>query len=175
MTATLLTYSLICPRKAWLHHHGLRMEQESEAVQLGRLLEERHYQRAPKALELEAELPDGTKLRGKVDWANLSGGVLHETKLGRACEEAHVWQVRFYLWLLALCGVKRSDGQAYTGMLNYPKLRKTLAVELRSEHQADLKRRVVHLQAVLSQGSPPDRISKRSFCRKCAFEEMCYG
>ncbi|MEO1452148.1 MAG: Dna2/Cas4 domain-containing protein, partial [Bacteroidota bacterium] len=131
--------------------------------------------RATKALDLAAELPDGTQLTGKVDWVNLRDGILHETKYGRACEDAHLWQVRFYLWLLKRCEVRRPDGQPFTGMLNYPKIRRTEPVSLQPEHESALLAQVEELQQQLHHDLPPPRISRRTFCRKCAFEEMCYG
>ena len=175
ITGTLLNYYLICPRKLWLHSHDIRMEQESETVALGRLLDESSYQRSNKHLTLEAVSPEGVALVGKIDRANLREGVLHETKKGRACEEAHQWQLRFYLWLLKLNGVTRADGQAFTGQLDYPALRRTEPVFLKETHERYLAEVVLQLQHIMHQSVPPPRLSRRSFCRKCAFEELCYG
>ena len=171
----LIGYYLICPRKAWLSANGLWMEQESDAVALGRLLDESSYQRSDKHITLHAETADAIPLVGKIDRANLREGVLHETKKGRACEEAHVWQVRFYLWLLLLNGVRRADGGAFTGQIDYPALRRTENVELAAEHAQQLAAWTGELQRVLQRPTPPPRIAQRKFCRKCAFEELCYG
>ncbi len=176
----LVGYYLICPRKAWLSAHGLWMEQESEAVALGKLLDESSYGRDKKQIMVEAETPQGVPLVGMIDRANLREGVLHETKKGRACEEAHVWQVRFYLWLLRLNGVRRADGnrntdRPFTGQIDYPALRRTEPVTLTNEHEQQLAQWTTELQQVLRQPTPPPRISQRKFCRKCAFEELCYG
>ncbi|CAN5201086.1 hypothetical protein BH24GEM2_BH24GEM2_14680 [soil metagenome] len=171
----LVGYYAICPRKAWQSMQGLWMEQESDAVAIGRLIDQTSYAREKKAVELAATAPDGTALVGKLDWADLSEGVLHETKKSRAVEEAHRWQLRFYLWLLKLSGVTRADGQPYTGMLNYPVLKRTEAVELTSADEQRLAEMVAHLRRLAAAPSPPPRITRRSFCRKCAFEELCYG
>ena len=171
----LVGYYLICPRKAWLSMRGLWMEQESDDVALGRLLDQGSYTRRKKHLALEAEAPDGTRLAGRVDTANLREGVLHETKKGRACEEAHVWQLRFYLWLLRLGGVTRADGRPFTGRLDYPKLRRTEDVRLEPEHEARLAEIVADLRRLATEPHPPERLDRRAFCRKCAFEELCYG
>ncbi|MEM6264951.1 MAG: CRISPR-associated protein Cas4 [Bacteroidota bacterium] len=175
MNATILAYSRICPRKAWLHYHGVRMEHESEAVQIGRLIDEQSYAREKKGIDLQAELPDGTVLTGKVDWANFREGILHETKKGKACEEAHIWQVQFYLWLLRLCEVTQPNGVPYTGMLNYPRLKQKVVVELCEADERTLMAQVQSLKTLLANDTPPDRITRRSFCKKCAFEELCYG
>lgn len=171
----LVGYYLICPRKAWLSMHGVWMEQESEAVQMGRLLDEAHYKRRDRHLLVEAEAPDGTRLAGRIDGLNLREGVLHEVKKGRACEEAHVWQLRFYLWLLKQAGVTRADGRPFTGRLDYPALRRTEPVTLEPEHEARLGGMVAALRSLSTQPVPPERIPNRRFCARCAFEELCYA
>ena len=175
LTATLLNYYLICSRKSWLHHHDIRMEQESETVALGKLLDENSYKRSDKEIMLHAETPDGIPLVGKIDRADLRKGVLHETKKGKSCEEAHIWQVRFYLWLLKSNGVTRAHGQSFTGQIDYPALRRTETVTLEAGHEQQLARWATELRDVLQQPTPPPRITQRNFCRKCAFEELCYG
>lgn len=171
----LVGYYVICPRKAWLSLRGLWMEQESTAVALGRLIDETSYTRQKKEITLTATAPDGTPLVGKVDWARLDRGVLHETKKSRAVEDAHRWQLRFYLWLLKRCGATRPDGQPFRGHINYPKLRRTEPVGLRPEHEARLAEMVTDLRRLARQDHPPPRIDTRAFCKKCAFEELCYG
>lgn len=171
----LVGYYLICPRKAWLSMRGLWMEQESQAVALGRLVGASSYTRRNKELMLTAEAPDGTPLVGKVDWAQLDAGVLHETKKGRSCEDAHRWQLRFYLWLLSLNGVTGLGGEPMRGEINYPRLRRTEPVHLRPKHKERLADIVRALRTLARQPDPPPRIDRRAFCRRCAFEELCYG
>ncbi|QCR22116.1 CRISPR-associated protein Cas4 [Pontibacter sp. SGAir0037] len=175
ITATVFSYFLICPRKAWLHHQGIRMEQESEDVALGRLLDETSYSRSEKHLDLYATTSDGIPLTGRVDRAALKDGVLHETKKGRSCQEAHLSQVRFYLWLLKLNGVTANGGAAYRGQIDYPALRRSEPVTLEPQHEEVLALQLRQLIRLLEEPHPPARISKRDFCRKCAFEELCYG
>lgn len=172
----LVGYYLICPRKAWLSMRGLWMEQESETVALGRLIDEKSYRRRrAKDIMIDVEAPDGTNLVGKIDGANLRKGILHEVKKGRSCEEAHVWQLRFYLWLLSLSGVTRKDGVRFKGQLDYPALRRTKQVYLEDAHKSFLKETVHALAALSRQPDPPARHKSRSFCKKCAFEDLCYA
>ncbi len=171
----LVGYYLICQRKAWLSMHGLWMEQESESVAVGRIIDHNSYARNKKGMMLTAEAPDGSCLVGQIDWANLREGVLHEVKKGRSCEDAHVWQLRFYLWLLKRCGVVRVNGSAMRGQIDYPKLRRTEPVTLMPEHESRLAEIVTALRTLAGQEKPPPRIERRAFCRRCAFEELCYG
>ncbi len=171
----LVGYYRLCPRKAWLSMRGIWMEQESDTVALGRLLDEYSYDRSDKHIEINAEAPDGTPLVGKLDRANLKNGVLHETKKSRSCEDAHLWQVRFYLWLLTLNGVTRSDGSSFRGQLDYPLLRRTEHVTLEAEHVDELVAIVAAIRELAGLEIPPPRLTKRTFCAKCAFDELCYG
>lgn len=171
----LVGYYLVCPRKAWLSLHGLWMEQEDEAVALGRLLDEHSYSRRHRPALFEAEAPDGTLLVAKIDGARLREGVLHETKKGRACEDAHRWQLRFYLWVLKRCGVDGPGGAPLRGQLDYPALRRTEPVSLDTEHEARLEQIVAAIAALARTEPPPERFPRRSFCRRCAFEDLCYG
>ena len=171
----LVGYYLVCPRKAWYSMRGLWMEQESEAVALGRLLDRTSYRRRKRPALITAEAPDGTSLVAKIDGADLRAGVLHETKKGRSCEDAHALQLRFYLWVLKLAGVTREDGRPLTGRLDYPALRRSEPVVLEPEHEIELAKVVRHLACLASQDAPPPRHPRRSFCRRCAFEDLCYG
>ena len=111
----------------------------------------------------------------KIDGADLRGGVVHETKKGRSCEAAHALQLRFYLWVLALSGVTGPKGGALTGRLDYPALRRGEDVTLESEHERELERVVSALAVLAGTDAPPERHPRRSFCTRCAFEELCYG
>jgi len=171
----LVGYYVLCPRKAWLSMRGLWMEQESTTVALGRQIHESSYQREQKDILLTAEGPEGTPLVGKVDWASLDAGVLHETKKSPSAEEAHRWQLRFYLWLLMLNGVTGPGGEPFRGQINYPRQRRTEDVALEEKHIDRLREIVVSLRSLSETDTPPPRIDRRSFCRRCAFEELCYG
>ena len=171
----LIGYHAVCPRKAWYSMRGLWMEQESDAVALGRLLDATSYARRQRPALIEATAPDGTPLVAKIDGVDLRAGVLHETKKGRSCEAAHALQLRFYLWVLALAGVTRADGAPLAGQLDYPALRRTERVELLPEHEEELQAHVAALARLWRESAPPERFPRRSFCRRCAFEALCYG
>ena len=171
----LVGYRAVCPRKAWYSVRGIWMEHESDAVRVGRLLDETSYSRRPRPSMIEATAPDGTPLVAKIDGVALRAGVLHETKKGRSEEHAHRLQVRFYLWVLKLAGVTRADGSPLAGQLDYPALRRTEPVALGPEHEADLAQTVAAVADLARQPSPPPRHPRRSFCRRCAFEPLCYG
>ncbi|MEM1044338.1 MAG: Dna2/Cas4 domain-containing protein, partial [Bacteroidota bacterium] len=74
----LVGYHAVCPRKAWYAMRGLSMEHESDAVRLGKLLDQTSYARRRRPAMIEATAPDGTALVAKIDGVDLRHGVLHE-------------------------------------------------------------------------------------------------
>ena len=80
------------------------MEQTSDLVADGKIIEEESYlQRSEKYSQIELSyIYNGTSLRGKIDFLNTSKKIVHETKRSNKVESAHIWQVKFYLWLLKL-------------------------------------------------------------------------
>jgi CRISPR-associated exonuclease Cas4 len=170
----LVGYYAICPRKAWLVLQGISMEQESEQVALGRVLDDTSYRREQKGIDLAFLRDDGIELVGRVDWADLRRGVLHETKKSRSMDDAHRLQLCYYLWLLELCGVEAEPGQPYTGVLDYPLLRRSEEVVLDSSTRSVLEGIVLELRALRS-APIPDLAASPKLCRKCAFNDLCHA
>lgn len=171
----LIGYLVRCPRQAWLSLHHLWMEQESDTVALGRLLGATAYSREKKELDLEVEGPGRVRLVGRIDHADLRDGVLHEVKKSPSAHEAHLWQLRFYLWLLRLADVTRADGEPFTGRLDYPALRRTQEVTLDDDDIAHLAALAQRLSALAEAPHPPPRLPERKACFGCSYEELCYG
>ncbi len=160
LTGTHINYYHICQRKLWLFHHGITMEAESVLVQLGRLMHEESYQRDQK------EIPafEGIKLDRIT-----SDNVIHEVKKSNKLEDAHVWQLKYYLYVLKKQGI-----WPLSGRLEYPKLRKTLDITLNAEDEKEIGRIICAINDFLKQPQPP-KIKKMKICRKCAYFEYCWA
>ena len=170
INATLINLYKVCPRECWLHANGVRMEHTSDTVADGKLLHETSYaDRNAKHSELNIEAKLGaTNLYGKIDFYDARRKVVHETKRGNKVEEAHTWQVKFYLWLLQLNGI--SDA---TATIEYPLLKQTETVSLSEEDVVILKelvRQVAELQH--SDQCPP--VINAKICKNCSYYELCY-
>ncbi|AAC06658.1 hypothetical protein aq_370 [Aquifex aeolicus VF5] len=162
-TGTQVAYYVICKRKLWLFSKGLSYESESEFVELGKLLDERAFKREKEEVEW-GENPV------KIDFLTGEEGlVVHEVKHSPKLEEAHVLQVKYYLWFLEKSGVKVSHG-----IIHYPKQRKVLRVELTQEDRKVIVEALENIQKVLLEEKPPEVI-KKPYCKKCAYYEFCYG
>ena len=171
LTATHINYFIICKRKLWLFANGINMEHTSDTVYDGKLLHETSYpQRAERYEEMliSAECEDVT-LFGQIDYFDARNNVIHETKRSDKVEEAHQWQVKFYLWLLELNGVENA-----TGLLEYPKLRKTDEVFLSDEDRNFLKEVIPKIKTLIESETCPPTINAK-ICKSCSYFEFCYA
>ena len=160
-TGTHINYYFICHRKLWLFSRGVQMEQTSDTVLLGKLIDESSYERKEKGIDI-----DGTIV---IDWIDDKNGILHEVKKSDAMEEAHRWQVLYYLWYLRQKGVVGLKGE-----IDYPKLKQKMEVVLIPETEARLTEIMRHIESLIAQEQVPERINKR-FCRTCSYYELCWA
>lgn len=170
LTATHINYSAICKRKLWLHANGINMEHTSDTVYDGKLLHENSYpQRAERYEEIQISANyDGIGLVGQIDFYDARHKIIHETKRSNKVERAHEWQVKFYLWLLELNGVENASG-----LLEYPKLRKTDEVFLTNEDREFLKNAVKEIIVLITGDDCPQKIYGK-ICKSCSYYEFCY-
>jgi CRISPR-associated exonuclease Cas4 len=171
ITGTHINYYYICHRKLWLFANGINMEHTSQAVADGKLVGETTYpQRAEKyqEIELSFQLPNGVNLNGKVDFYDARNKVIHETKRSDSIEQAHEWQVKFYIWLLELNGITGA-----IGTLEYPKLRHTSSVDLNEEDKVWLQQAVKQIAGLVDNEWCPQRIDSK-ICKRCSYYDFCY-
>ncbi|MBP8993607.1 MAG: CRISPR-associated protein Cas4, partial [Bacteroidales bacterium] len=109
MTGTHFNYYQVCKRKLWLFANGINMEDTSDLVYDGKLIHETSYpQRSERYEEVEI---DGIK----IDYYDARNKVIHEMKRSDKVEEAHIWQVKYYIYVLERNGMKD-----VSGLLEYP-------------------------------------------------------
>lgn len=171
LTATHINYYQLCRRKLWLFSNGISMEHTSDTVYDGKLLHESSYpQRAERNEEmlLSADYDDIT-LIGQIDYFDARHKIVHETKRSDKVEEAHMQQVKFYLWILELNGVEGA-----TGLLEYPRLRKTDEVFLSEEDREQLKKAVSAIKSLLDSDTCPPLLGTK-ICKSCSYFDFCYS
>lgn len=161
ITGTAINYFFVCKRKLWLFAHQIEMEHESDLVAQGKLISETAY--PDKRHELAI---DGVMV---IDFADLKSGVIHEIKKSDKMEEAHIWQVKFYLWYLKQKGI-----EGLTGELDYPKLKCRKTVILTDEDERHLEAIIKEIEALEQMSTPPPKLEKK-FCKNCAYFELCWS
>ncbi len=163
ITATHVNYYHVCRRKLWLAYNNIEMEHTSDLVTEGRLIGENSYaQRSEKYTELEL---DGIK----IDFYDSKNKVVHEVKKSDKAEAAHIAQVKYYLYVLAKNGIEGARG-----VIEYPKLRHTEAVELTAIDAALVEMWVDDIRRILEKDACPPVLNK-PVCKRCSYYDFCYS
>lgn len=163
ITGTHFNYYHICHRKLWLFANGINMESTSDTVYEGKLIHESSYpQRTEKYEEVEI---DGVK----VDYFDAKHRVIHEIKKSDKIEQAHEWQLKYYLYVFERNGI---DG--CTGVLEYPTLRQTSKVELTDLDREMIREIKMKIEEIVKADDCPSLVKKR-LCKNCSYYDFCYS
>ncbi len=162
MTGTHFNYYHVCKRKLWLFATGINMEHTSDLVYEGKLIHENSYlQRSERYQELEI---DGIKL----DYYDTAKKIIHETKKSDKIEEAHEWQLKYYIFVLEQNGI-----EGVSGILEYPTLRQKNNVILSESDRVYIKNVIQDIETILNSDSCPPRLESR-ICKNCSYYEFCF-
>jgi CRISPR-associated exonuclease Cas4 len=137
----------------------MELESDSDLVHLGKLLHEHSYKRKLKEVEVG---------RIKIDFIERAQEI-HEIKRSRKIEDAHIFQLLYYLYF-----IKSFTGKVMKGILNYPLLKKKVNVELTEEREKEMKNLLNDVTGIIQMQKPPEAEWKR-YCRTCAYRELCWG
>lgn len=159
-TGTQINYYFVCKRKLWFFSHIMELESDSDLVLLGKLLHQNSYKR--KSLkEIEVE-------RIKIDFIEKTKEI-HEIKRSRKIENAHLYQLLYYLYFL-----KKSTNVEAKGVLNYPLLKTKVNVDLTAEKETELENILANINYIINHEKPPEAEWK-PYCKNCAYRELCWG
>lgn len=139
------------------------MEQTSDLVYEGKLIHEMSYpQRSEKYTEIEL---DGIK----VDFFDPKARVIHEIKKSDSHEDAHEWQLKYYIYVLERNGMKN-----VTGILEYPKMRETCPVLLSPPDREEIGKMITEIVAITESANCPELL-KVSKCKNCSYYDFCWS
>lgn len=162
ITGININYYHVCHRKLWLFSNGIQMEHTSDLVTEGKLTHETSYpQRPEKYQEIEIE---GIK----IDFYDAKNKVVHEVKKSNKVEDAHTWQLKYYLLVLHEHGIEGAKGT-----LEYPKLRIKTEVELAVQDIEYLQKIRINISKIIQSNECPPRI-KKTLCKKCSYYDFCW-
>lgn len=158
-TGIKINYLYVCERKLWLFDRGITMEAKSDKVLMGRLLGETSF---PK--EEKRDLLIDNLIRIDI----LDDDTIREVKYSNKLRDADRIQLLYYLYYLEKLGIKKK------GVIHYPKMKKKEEIELTDEARLKVEDALVKVKQILDRETPPP-IEEKSYCRKCAYFEFCFG
>jgi len=159
INGTLIWYYYICPREVWLIGHGIEADQESDFLVLGRHIHEIFYKRQKKEFVIDntikIDILPGKKVIGEI---KKSSKYIHSARM----------QVAFYLYYM------KQKGLEIEGELLFPEERKREKVILTPEIEKEIENAIKNIQKILKMEKPP-KPEKISYCKTCAYKEMCWS
>lgn len=139
------------------------MEQENENVKIGKVISDTTYQRERKEIKISTDDFDVV-----LDFFDKSNNCINEIKKSDKMEEIHIWQVKFYIFVLESVGLKNVIGQ-----IDYPKLKQKIEVKLSEDDRLNLNIIIEDIKNIVQLKSSPGVINK-PFCKNCSYFELCY-
>jgi len=146
------------------------MERENENVSIGKVISETTYKREKHEVEITDEIE---RIGVKIDFIDTRNKVVHEIKKTDSFEEAHKWQLLYYIYVLRQRGI-----DICKGVIDYPKQRKITEVIFNDDNGKKLFEVIAGVNDVCRQEEPlkvEETGVKKSVCRKCSYYELCYA
>ena len=159
ITGVMVYYYFICERKLWYFINEINMEQNSELVSIGKILDETSYTRENKNILIDNTI--------NIDFIK-NGAVLHEVKKTKAIEEAGIWQVKYYMYYLEKKGIEK-----ITAKIDFPLLRDTKEIILELRDRQVLENVIKNIEDIAQNDKPPKLMEQR-ICKRCAYYDLCY-
>ncbi len=133
------------------------MEQYSDDVCIGKLIEEKTYNRRSKK---HKQIIFGNL---KIDYLDSKNKILYETKKSSKFLDSAIWQMKYYIYNM----------KGYVGVIEIPKERKKVDVILTDDD-------IIHIEFILKDierifnGKAP-MVLNSDKCSNCSFYEFCYS
>ena len=158
ITGMMVYYYNVCKRKLWFFSNEINMEDCSEDVKIGALLEQKSYDREDKHINIDNVI--------NIDFFG-NENILNEIKKSNKIEDATIWQVKYYLYYL------KQRGVMITAKIDYPLLKKNVYVELTNEDEIKIEAMLQDIESITDSDTAPDKLQS-SICKKCAYYDLCY-
>jgi CRISPR-associated exonuclease Cas4 len=159
ITGVYIQYFFVCHRKLWFFANHIKMEEKSDLVTMGKLIDEYSYKREKKHICIDDTI--------NIDFIGREG-TIHEVKKSKSIDKADIYQVKYYIYYLRQRGVEN-----ISGIINYPKIREKVKVELTNKDVKEIESVMGKIKRILKTETPPPAV-KTKVCKKCAYFELCY-
>ena len=159
ITGEMVYYYFICERRLWYFINQIKMEQNSELVQIGKIIDETTYKNEKKGILIDNTI--------NIDFIN-GGALLHEVKKTKSIENAGIWQLKYYMFYLEQKGIKDIKAE-----IDFPLLREKKKIILEDGDRKVLKNVVKNIESIIKQDKPQKVIDSK-ICKKCSYYDICY-
>ena len=161
INGTLIASYFICKRELWLLAHELIPDQDNSFLEIGRLIEEKSYDREEKSYSV-GDIKIDLIRKGK------EALVIGEIKKSSRSEMSGIMQLSYYLLELEKAGLN------VKGEVLIPKERKKIQVELDDERRRGINEAINNIERIIQNPLPPPS-KKIKYCTNCAYREFCWS
>ena len=159
ITGIMMYYYFVCKKKLWYFANQIQMEQNSELVEIGKIIDETSYENQEKHILIDNTI--------NIDFIK-NGAILHEVKKTKSIEEASIWQVKYYMYYLEQKGVENVKAK-----IEFPLIKETKDIVLNNEDRQALQNVIENIKKIINSNIPIDVIQNKK-CKKCAYYDLCY-
>ena len=159
ITGMMVYYYFVCKKKLWYFANQIQMEQNSELVEIGKIIDETSYKNQEKHILIDNTI--------NIDFIK-NNVILHEVKKTKSIEEASIWQVKYYMYYLEQKGVENIKAK-----IDFPLIKETKDVVLNYEDRQALQHIITNIREIINSKNPMDVIQDKK-CKKCAYYDLCY-
>ena len=159
ITGIMMYYYFVCKKKLWYFANQIQMEQNSELVEIGKIIDETSYENQEKHILIDNTI--------NIDFIK-NGAILHEVKKTKSIEEATIWQVKYYMYYLEQKGVENVKAK-----IDFPLIKETKDIVLNNEDRQALQNVIENIKKIINSNIPIDVIQNKK-CKKCAYYDLCY-
>lgn len=156
ISGLMFAYSMLCMRKLWFYSYDIQMEQESEDVSIGKIIDENSFGREKKNIIIDSVCID-----------YLKDGIVYEIKKSKAEKKMSIYQVQFYLYQLYKKGVQNP-----IGILKIPSLKYEEEIVLEPEDIILIEKKMEEIKAIIEDSKIPEE-KEIGACKKCAYYALC--
>ncbi len=157
ITGLMYAYSLICEKKLWYYANELTMEDNSEHVAIGKLIDDEYFKKEHKHILIDDCV--------NIDF--LKNGIVYEIKKSKSLKEASRHQVKFYLYHLY-----KNNIESPIGIIKIPKEKYEEEVYLSSDDIIFIEKQLQKIERIISSNHVPSMVEQK-ICKKCAYYELC--
>jgi CRISPR-associated exonuclease Cas4 len=164
ITGTMVAYYYICHRKLWLFAKGLNFENISGNTDVikGKVLHEQRFQK-----ENSREIGFNSV---QIDFLRFGEEVfVHEIKKSNKFDEAHRWQIKYYIFTLQNQGINCNSG-----VIHYPSSMRKVDIDMEENDRELIETALQAVSDVLMQPQPPKKLTKK-VCARCAYYDFCFA
>ena len=159
ITGIMVYYYFVCKRKLWYFFNKINMEQNSELVSIGKIIDETTYKKEKKGILIDNTI--------NIDFIE-NGAILHEVKKRKSIVGAAICQIKYYMYYLKEKGVKNVQAE-----IDFPLLHRTEHINLEKNDKIILKKVIQEIEEICKNDRIPKKIESK-ICKKCAYYDLCY-